>query len=72
MSDCKETLCSCCCHLEVCKNKERYLGAVEAIDSLVIYHDNECQLLLSDINWLEAKLKCKFFYPKNSTFLKGE
>lgn len=53
---CKETLCTSCIHLPICKLKETYLKAQEAIDQTFI-----CEECLND----EGKPATKMTYIAN-------
>lgn len=72
MSECKETMCSRCAHLQVCMNKELYLRAQEAVDDHDVYLGSNEKgdvsiIKLRNISWIKAtNLVCINFLERRS------
>lgn len=72
MSGSKEAMCAKCAHLSVCKYKEDFLCAQEAIDQAIVplppKDDKNRMINLRDIHWIApVQLKCNYFYEKHET-----
>lgn len=71
---CRETLCTSCVHLEICKLKETYIKAQEAVDQAIISDSciNDDGKLATKItyvanlrDWLTVpQLQCKHYSKK--------
>lgn len=60
MSTCKETACTSCSHLDVCKLKSDFLKAQTAVDNLMVHLDGGRSIYLHDISWIPAvSLRCQ-------------
>lgn len=72
---CRETLCTSCVHLEICKLKETYLKAQEAVDQVKIYEgfvDENGKSAIKETrisnlrDWLTiSQLQCKHYSKKS-------
>ena len=55
MSDAvKETMCTNCVHLHVCKNRIEYLKVVEACDRIKISSEDGSIFYVKDIDWIKS------------------
>ena len=72
---CRETLCTSCAHLEVCKLKETYIKAQEAVDRAIISDscindDGKSVTKMTYVanlrDWLTVpQLRCKYYSKKS-------
>lgn len=50
----KETMCTNCIHLNVCKNRTEYLKVVEACDRIKISFEDGSIFYVKDIDWIKS------------------
>lgn len=66
MTACKETACTTCVHLEVCKLSGEFLKAQTAVDDVTVHLGDRRMIKLRDIKWIPAvNLRCDHYCKKN-------
>lgn len=69
MGGCNETACTNCAHLKVCKFKEEFLKAQDAVNDVMVHLGDNRMIRLRDIKWIPAViLRCEYYdYSKGGT-----
>lgn len=67
----KETMCTNCAHLEICKNKNLFLDAQKSADELIVGEERSA-LMLKNLPWIRpVHLECINFMKKTTCRERG-